>query len=85
MADGVGFEPTEALSNLGGFQDRCIKPLCHPSTVIIFIGMAFHHPGGFEPVIRLRFGQRITTLQLDSTQCPFAPLAVSVVPPHYCD
>ena len=30
MAEGVGFEPTEAC-DLSGFQDRCNKPLYHPS------------------------------------------------------
>lgn len=29
MAEGVGFEPTGLSTN--GFQDRRIKPLCHPS------------------------------------------------------
>ena len=28
-AEGVGFEPTEP--SLGAFQERCNKPLCHPS------------------------------------------------------
>ena len=31
-ADGVRFELTEGIT-FGGFQDRCIKPLCHPSKV----------------------------------------------------
>ena len=31
VAEGVGFEPTEHLSMLNGFQDRRIRPLCHPS------------------------------------------------------
>gem|GEM_PF-3236701 len=31
MAEGVGFEPTEPVSGLSGFQDRRIRPLCHPS------------------------------------------------------
>ena len=30
LAEGVGFEPTEAC-DLSGFQDRCNKPLYHPS------------------------------------------------------
>ena len=30
VAEGVGFEPTVAI-NYGGFQDRCLKPLGHPS------------------------------------------------------
>jgi hypothetical protein len=33
----VGFEPTEALSSFGGFQDRCLKPLGHPSIYLIYI------------------------------------------------
>src|ERR1700732_4954279 len=31
LAEGVGFEPTRALASPGGFQDRCLKPLGHPS------------------------------------------------------
>jgi site-specific DNA recombinase len=31
MAEGVGFEPTVRRSTDSGFQDRCIRPLCHPS------------------------------------------------------
>lgn len=30
MADGVRFELTEGEA-FDGFQDRCIRPLCHPS------------------------------------------------------
>ena len=30
MAEGVGFEPTEAC-DLSSFQDWCNKPLYHPS------------------------------------------------------
>ena len=30
LAEKVRFELTEAI-NLGGFQDRCLKPLGHPS------------------------------------------------------
>src|SRR3712207_9583227 len=30
MADGVGFEPTVGVTH-AGFQDRCLKPLGHPS------------------------------------------------------
>lgn len=30
LAEGVRFELTEAI-NLDGFQDRCLKPLGHPS------------------------------------------------------
>lgn len=30
LAEGVGFEPTEAC-DLSGFQDRCNKPLYHSS------------------------------------------------------
>ena len=36
MAEGVGFEPTEAC-DLSGFQDRCNKPLYHPSVYEFFI------------------------------------------------
>src|SRR6266446_4158657 len=31
MAEGVGFEPTRECKPPGGFQDRCLKPLGHPS------------------------------------------------------
>ena len=30
MAEGVGFEPTDTCG-VSGFQDRCNKPLYHPS------------------------------------------------------
>src|SRR5215469_8929723 len=33
LAEGVGFEPTRDLATPGGFQDRCLKPLGHPSIV----------------------------------------------------
>src|SRR5215470_13704529 len=33
MAEGVGFEPTREREPPGGFQDRCLKPLGHPSFV----------------------------------------------------
>src|SRR3954447_13329055 len=32
LAEGVGFEPTRERKPPGGFQDRCLKPLGHPST-----------------------------------------------------
>jgi hypothetical protein len=31
MAEGVGFEPTRERKPPAGFQDRCLKPLGHPS------------------------------------------------------
>ena len=31
VAEGVGFEPTRERKPPGGFQDRCLKPLGHPS------------------------------------------------------
>ena len=31
LAEGVGFEPTRGLATPGGFQDRCLQPLGHPS------------------------------------------------------
>jgi hypothetical protein len=34
MAEGVGFEPTDLP--VCGFQDRCLKPLGHPSITYIF-------------------------------------------------
>ena len=33
LAEGVGFEPTREREPPGGFQDRCLKPLGHPSIV----------------------------------------------------
>ena len=33
LAEGVGFEPTRERKPPGGFQDRCLKPLGHPSFV----------------------------------------------------
>ena len=30
-AEGVGFEPTEPVARLNGFQDRRLRPLGHPS------------------------------------------------------
>lgn len=30
-AEGVGFEPTRPRKGPNGFQDRRIRPLCHPS------------------------------------------------------
>ena len=30
-AEGVGFEPTVPIARDSGFQDRRIRPLCHPS------------------------------------------------------
>ena len=35
MAEGVGFEPTDAF-DVSGFQDRCNKPLYHPSNYLKF-------------------------------------------------
>ncbi len=31
LAEGVGFEPTREREPPGGFQDRCLQPLGHPS------------------------------------------------------
>ena len=36
LAEGVGFEPTREREPPGGFQDRCLKPLGHPSNCNIF-------------------------------------------------
>jgi hypothetical protein len=41
MAEGVGFEPTREREPPGGFQDRCLKPLGHPSNYNIFNGLVF--------------------------------------------
>jgi hypothetical protein len=35
VAEGVGFEPTRERKPPGGFQDRCLKPLGHPSLLFI--------------------------------------------------
>src|SRR5215469_11216961 len=35
LAEGVGFEPTRERKPPGGFQDRCLKPLGHPSKTLI--------------------------------------------------
>ena len=36
LAEGVGFEPTREREPPGGFQDRCLKPLGHPSNRNVF-------------------------------------------------
>jgi hypothetical protein len=41
LAEGVGFEPTRDLATPGGFQDRCLKPLGHPSKALVLLGFAF--------------------------------------------
>jgi hypothetical protein len=35
LAEGVRFELTRELAPPAGFQDRCLKPLGHPSNVMI--------------------------------------------------
>jgi hypothetical protein len=35
MAEGVRFELTRGAKPPAGFQDRCLKPLGHPSTINI--------------------------------------------------
>ena len=35
MAEGVGFEPTREREPPADFQDRCLKPLGHPSNALI--------------------------------------------------
>ena len=39
LAEGVGFEPTRDLATPGGFQDRCLKPLGHPSKPLVLLGL----------------------------------------------
>ena len=34
VAEGVGFEPTREREPPAGFQDRCLKPLGHPSIAV---------------------------------------------------
>jgi hypothetical protein len=38
LAEGVGFEPTRERKPPGGFQDRCLKPLGHPSLSVKSLG-----------------------------------------------
>ncbi len=44
MAVGVGFEPTKG-DTLAGFQDRCLKPLGHPTTMEDAVGVARRESG----------------------------------------
>ena len=37
VAEGEGFEPPREREPPGGFQDRCLKPLGHPSKLVISI------------------------------------------------
>ncbi len=37
LAEGVGFEPTRERKPPGGFQDRCLKPLGHPSMFLTWL------------------------------------------------
>ena len=37
LAEGVRFELTGALASPAGFQDRCLKPLGHPSNALIIL------------------------------------------------
>src|ERR1051326_2694593 len=48
LAEGVGFEPTRALASPGAFQDRCLKPLGHPSE----LGAADYAGGTLKPTCR---------------------------------
>ena len=47
VAEGVGFEPTRDLATPGGFQDRCLKPLGHPSNYLSWLNFWFWPPGNF--------------------------------------
>ena len=49
LAEGVGFEPTKEREPPGGFQDRCLKPLGHPSKSLIY----HDNPIGTAPNARL--------------------------------
>src|SRR5215472_16994579 len=40
LAEGVGFEPTRDLATPGGFQDRCLKPLGHPSNSLSWLSFS---------------------------------------------
>ena len=43
LAEGVGFEPTVTLRH-AGFQDRCIRPLCHPSVIAKLVAVGGNFP-----------------------------------------
>jgi hypothetical protein len=45
LAEGVRFELTKALASLAGFQDRCLKPLGHPS------GYAFSNAALYRQIL----------------------------------
>ena len=51
MAEGVGFEPTRERCPSAGFQDRCLKPLGHPSNAV----------KSAIPAIKLKDEQRTVT------------------------
>src|SRR6516225_8503325 len=52
LAEGVGFEPTREREPPGGFQDRCLKPLGHPS---LRQGLANGRGGGeMQTAVRYR-------------------------------
>ncbi len=52
MAEGVGFEPTVGV-NHGGFQDRCLKPLGHPSGCGLLAQVATEPKSGMADACRL--------------------------------
>jgi hypothetical protein len=68
LAEGVGFEPTREREPPAGFQDRCLKPLGHPS--IALSGNAFHSILGRE---------RNAVCRRFATEClpPFIKLSAS--------
>ena len=45
LAEGVGFEPTRERKPPGGFQDRCLKPLGHPSKLLNHLDFRFAKVG----------------------------------------
>src|SRR5215210_3393434 len=59
-AEGEGFEPPEDRKALNGFQDRRIRPLCHPSGAALSLLSASAEPdragdaGAAEPAVAVR-------------------------------
>src|SRR5262245_13746874 len=71
MAEGVGFEPTREREPPGGFQDRCLKPLGHPSFAMTSMTYAVAD--------RERIGNVATRWTLSGHYPPSAPLDNSAI------
>src|SRR4051794_19524581 len=72
MAEGVGFEPTREREPPGGFQDRCLKPLGHPSlSTFIAFPSCRHRP-------QHRVCYRIATIRLKKRRAaPRSPVVAT--------